>query len=524
MFLKRTFCAAGLLFSLMSCSKDKTNHTFEPVKEETFTIYPKPTGGTSQNNGYRGWVGDVMPYYEDGEFQIFFLHDASDLVKSSSAGQHPVHKFTSTNVLDFNYEGEMIPYGNATTQDQLLGTGSVVKVGDTYYFYYTGHNSSASWLQNNNPGWATANNREAVMYATSKDLSNWTKHKDFSLRASSGYTGSDFRDPFVFYNDEFGEYWMLVSTKTATNGAIGKGVILVYTTKDPSSNNWVLKPAPLSVEGTYEMLECADIFKAGDKYYMLFAEDWSSTPGTHYRIANSTAGPWVKPADGYDMFDGHQFYAARSAADASHRYAFGWVHRRQGETDNGARTWAGNLVTHEIYPLANHKLGVRNPQSVTEYLNKEKEASVVSESGTVSRSGSNYVLNGTNGMALYKFEGIEGTAKILGTFAISNLTGTAAIGFNTNDDNTSSYTVKFEARTGRIVAYNNGVEVTRVPFNLEANKAYTFSLIIDGSVSVLYVNDEVALTNRIYSLQGKPWSFVADGVTFNVNNLKVHYH
>lgn len=68
------------------------------------------------------------------------------------------------------------------------------------------------------------------------------------------------------------------------------------------------------------------------------------------------------------------------------------------------------------------------------------------------------------------------------------------------------------------------MEVTRVPFELEANKTYTFSLIIDGSVSVLYVNDEVALTNRIYSLQGKPWSFMANGVTFNVNNLKVRYH
>src|SRR5690606_31290095 len=138
-------------------------------------------------------------------------------------------------------------------------------------------------------------------------------------------------------------------------------------------------------------------------------------------------------ADGHDMFDGHQFYAARSAADASHRYAFGWVHRRQGERDNGARTWAGNLVTHEIYALSDEKLGVRSPQSVSEYLNSEKEASVISESGTVSRSGSNYMLEGTNGMSLYKFEGIEGTAKILGTFAISNLTGTAAIGFNTTD-------------------------------------------------------------------------------------------
>lgn len=524
MFLKRILCAAGILLSLVSCSKDKEGYAFEPAMDDKFNIYPKPTTGTGPNNGYTGWVGDVMPYYEDGKFQIFFLHDATDLKKSSSAGQHPIHKFTSSNLLDFNYEGEMIPYGNVSTQDHLLGTASVIKFRDTYYYYFTGHNNSASWLQNNNPGWVAGNKREAVMYATSKDLSNWKKQNDFVLTASSGYSSSDFRDPYIFYNEEFNEYWMLVSTKTSSNGVIGKGVILVYTTKDPSSNNWVLKPSPLSVEGSYEMLECADIFKAGDKYYMLFAEDWSSTPGTHYRVANSTAGPWMKPADGQDMFDGHQFYAARSAADASKRYAFGWAHRRQGETDNGTRTWAGNLITHEIYQLDNKKLGVKSPQSVTEYLNLEKEVSMISESGTVSRSGSNYVLNGTSNKALCKFEGINGTAKILGTFAIGNQSGTASIGFNTTADDKSSYTIKFEAKTGRIAAFNNGIEVTRVPFNLEANKTYSFSLIIDGSVSVLYVNDEVALTNRIYSLKGKPWSFEADGLALSINNLKIHYH
>ncbi|MCH5684437.1 hypothetical protein LWM68_09270 [Niabella sp. W65] len=68
---------------------------------------------------------------------------------------------------------------------------------------------------------------------------------------------NEFRDPYVFFNSEFNEYWMIVSAQQS-----GKGVLLVYKTTDPASNNWQLR-GTLNVEGDYLMLECADIFKWG---------------------------------------------------------------------------------------------------------------------------------------------------------------------------------------------------------------------------------------------------------------------
>lgn len=343
MIFKKIILAGGFAVALLACSKEKGIGQAEPFKEEVFNIFPKPIVTPAASNGQQtGAVGDVMPYFSNGQFEIFFLHDAPDLVKQSSAGQHPIHKFSSKNLLDFSYDGEMIPYGNQTTQDFLIGTGSVVKAGNTNYFYYTGHNNSGSWLQNANPGFITANTLEAVMYATSSTLSGWNKKTGFALIAPEGYSKNDFRDPFVFYNEEFAQYWMMVSAQKS-----GKGVILVYTSADPASDKWDLK-GPLMVEGDYLMLECADVFKIDDKYFMLFAEDWSSTPGTHYRVASSSAGPWLKPADGMDMFDGHQFYAARSASNGKEHYAFGWAHRRNPENDNGTRTWGGNLITQQL--------------------------------------------------------------------------------------------------------------------------------------------------------------------------------
>lgn len=518
MVLKKILMTGVLLSVILSCTKEKRYAPAEAFTEEKFNIFPKPQYSTTNPGQSTGWVGDIMPYFTNGQFEIFFLHDAPDPVKQSSMGQHPIHKFSSKNLLDFSYDGEMIPYGNKSTQDFLIGTGSMLKAGNTNYFYYTGHNGNGSWLQNANQAFAAPNTVEAVMYATSSTLSGWAKKSGFALKAPEGYSASDFRDPFVFYNQEFAQYWMMVSAQKA-----GKGVILVYTSTDPATDKWDLR-GPMVVEGDYLMLECADVFKIDDKYFMLFAEDWSSSPGTHYRVASSTAGPWLKPADGMDMFDGHQFYAARSASNGTERYAFGWAHRRSPENDNGTRTWGGNLLVQQLTKSGNDKLVVKSPAAVKNYFAKDAAPVIAGQVGSVSNTSADYILSGLAAPASYNFAALNGTTMLKGSVSINNLNGVASIGFNAKADHTASYVIKFEPASKRIAAYNNGNEVTRVPFSFEANKSYNFSMVADGSLVVLYLNDQIALTNRIYSAKGNQWMMKADGLELKASNLKVSTH
>lgn len=520
MYIKNTFLVMSVFAVAIGCGKTEIkSETAGNVITDSSHIYPVPTASlTSASKGYVGWVGDVMPYFVEGKFQLFFLHDATDIQKSSSTGQHPIHRFTTNNLIDFTYEGEAIPYGNIATQDYLIGTGSMVKSGNTYYYYYTGHNGSSSWLQNNNQGWTNANSREAIMYATSSDLKTWKKKESFLLTAPDGFNRNDFRDPFVFYNDDFKEYWMLVSTQQN-----GKGVILVYKTDDPAKDNWIVR-GPLTVEGDFVMLECADIFKLGDQYYMLFAEDWSSTPGTHYRVATSTSGPWLKPTGGNDMFDGHHFYAGRVASNGTQNYAFGWAHRRKPENDNGERTWGGNLISHELIKLSAGKLGIKIPEQVQGYFTKSTDIVIKGQTGSVTKSGAIYTIDGSSTAAEYKFGEIKGATKLSGNINFSNTIGNASIGFNASANNTGSYIIRFEPASNRIAAFNNGVEVTRVPFYFEAGKNYSFSIIMENSVVVLYLNNEVALTNRIYSASNKMWSFGANNLKIVLNDLKIATH
>ncbi|MGQ7855035.1 glycoside hydrolase domain-containing protein [Pedobacter sp. WC2501] len=519
MALKRILLAGMAISLFLSCTKEKTYAPAEPFSEEKFNIFPKPQISPNSTTGQStGWVGDVMPSYVNGQFELFFLHDDPDQVKQSSTGQHAIHKLSSKNLLDFSYDGEMIPYGNKSTQDNLIGTGSMVKAGNTNYFYYTGFNANNSWLQNTNSALVSGNTREAIMYATSSTTTGWTKKPGFALKAPDGYATTDFRDPYVFYNTEFSTYWMMVSAQKDN-----KGVILVYTSSDPASDNWQLR-GPLSVEGDYLMLECADVFKIDDKYFMLFAEDWSTSPGTHYRVASSSAGPWFKPADGMDMFDGHQFYAGKTASNGTERYAFGWAHRRNPENDNGVRTWGGNLISQQITKLGNDKLAVKAPSSVKSYFSKDADAIVNAQVGTVSGSAGNYTLTGTSSASGYRFAALNGTTMVKGKLSLSNLNGTASLNFNAKTDLSGSYQIRFEPASNRIAAYNNGQEVTRVPFVFEQGKTYDFSIIVDGSIIVLYLNDQVALTNRSYSAKGTPWSLTANGLEVKVTNLKVSTH
>lgn len=67
------------------------------------------------------------------------------------------------------------------------------------------------------------------MHATSQDMANWTKIPEDTFFAGEGFAQDDFRDPYVFYVEEEGCYWMLVSTRNESTG-----VIVKYTSDDLS--------------------------------------------------------------------------------------------------------------------------------------------------------------------------------------------------------------------------------------------------------------------------------------------------
>lgn len=311
------------IFFISLCVLFCTNNddAISQAPEDVFnnvSIYPAPPAqwmGGSQSYYTAGYTGDIMPFFDNGKFNIFFLHDAT--VKPAGKGFHDIHSFESTDFASHEYKGRMIPYGEPNDPDFAVGTGSVIKANGIYYFYYTGHNGNATFLSNNP--------RESVLCATSTDLKNWSKIENFKITAPAGYYNFDFRDPHVFFNEDTNKYWMLMSTQTEPGR---KAVVLLFTSNDLASNNWTVQNPIYTTTPAenYLMLECADMFKMGNYWYLIFSENWSDYTGTHYRMATSPNGPWTTPQN--DRFDGEYLYAAKTASNGTDRFLFGWTARK----------------------------------------------------------------------------------------------------------------------------------------------------------------------------------------------------
>ncbi|WP_460432539.1 family 43 glycosylhydrolase [Arachidicoccus ginsenosidivorans] len=491
LFFALTFCGACNKSSSGFVTADLTN----PV-----SIFPAPPTkwlafeGTNYYSS--GYVGDVMPYFDNDSFHIFYLHDGD-----ANGGYHPIHEFTTTDIVHFDYQGKMIAYGADNDQDRALGTGSVIKVGDTYYFYYTGHNDLH---------WQTGEPVEGVMYATSKDLKNWTKHSSYTLYPSvkDGYGANDFRDPFLFYNENTQQYEMLVSCIRNN-----RPVIALYTSSDPASDSWALQdPFYTSDNAGYGVMECSDLFKIGNYWYLIFSENGINHT-THYRMATSPNGPWSTPA--IDVLDGAYFYAGKTAGNGQKRYLFGWTYRKSGQTDYGDKIWAGNLVTHQLSQNADGTLAVSNPEVISNLFTKSiqlQQDSILNTSVT----GNNYQLlaNGFSG-----FDILKGQRKI--NCVIKGLKQEGEAGFAFGYGRTESgdfYKLRFKNGEAYLLKVQGEDEYIdcQVPFNFASGSDIAISIIIDNSVISVTINNSTTLTGRLYWLPSAKWGIYSlqSGVNF----------
>ncbi|MBQ6563251.1 MAG: hypothetical protein IJL88_05010, partial [Clostridia bacterium] len=207
------------------------------IHQAEYTVFAKPP---------KGWVGDVMPMAgdeESGELRLFYLQDWRD----GAPTYHPFHSFVTRDFVHYEYLGEAIPTTNVDHYDMALGTGSVTKIGDTYHAFYTGNNPR--FFSKGKP-------REYIRHAISQDGVHFTKLEEetFTSSPAEGYSTEDFRDPFLFHNEESGEYWLLITTVRNGRAAIAR-----YASRDLSS--WELRE-PLLLPGTTSC-ECPDLFKWG---------------------------------------------------------------------------------------------------------------------------------------------------------------------------------------------------------------------------------------------------------------------
>ncbi len=220
------------LISMLTCG------ALAEEKEYTHFFVPEKDGFS------QAFVGDCMPYYEDGVYYIYYLKEGGDSFR------HSIYLTTTTDFVTYTeYDDPILTASEETAQDEWVGTGSVVKVEDTYYLFYTGHAASGDFEFN-----------ETIMLAKGDSLTSFEKVSDWEMipDASLGQK-RDFRDPQAYYDEESGN---LIFTITAAQDGIAR--ILKYTvSKDLSEITYdgIIFTDPI---GKVYNLECSDTFKIGD--------------------------------------------------------------------------------------------------------------------------------------------------------------------------------------------------------------------------------------------------------------------
>lgn len=493
---------------------DGTTAYFQPTDTKLFDTYYKP---------YVGYVGDPMPFYDpiSKDFKILYLQEFRPNKKTT---YHPIWGLSTKDGASYTALGELIPCGSEAEADAALGTGSVIynEADKLYYTFYTGHTSQ----------------KEVIMMATSPDFKTWEKSKTFYLQGGEfGYSHKDFRDPYIFKGDD-GLFHMIVST-TKKN----KGTLAEFTSADLKA--WEHKGTFMTMMWN-RFYECPDVFKMGEWWYLVYSEKHAAVRKVQYfkgktldELKATTiddAGIWPDNHEGF--LDSRAFYAGKTASDGINRYIWGWCPTREGN-DNSAvgafpnePQWAGNLVAHRLIQHEDGTLTLGAIEGIDQKYNTESSVKVMAKSqeGISETSGEQSLSAGT----YLLFNRLNVRNKISFTVKTTDSQDKFGVSFARGTDSSKYYSIiinpegenkrkiNFEEEGEEGKGFIDGID--GYLFERPVNNEYNVSIYTDNSVCVVYINDNVAYTNRIYGIQKNCWSINSYNGNIKINNIKVSYY
>ena len=469
-----------------------------------------------------GWVGDTIPFAHDGKFYIYYLHDERKGNTQDEYGYRTSWNLLITedgvNVKDCKV---VLPVGEYDDADYACYTGSVIEGNDgNFHMFYTAQNNyNPKYHRDGKP-------LQYVAHAISTDLINWEKLPELTFGADERiYEPFDWRDPFVFYNEEEKCFDMLLAARL--RGASEKNGGCVGLCRSYDLLHWEAKE-PFYNPESYMTHECPDLFKLGNKWYLVYST-FSEKFVTHYRMSDKLSGPWTSPIE--DTFDGRAFYAAKTAQVGDKRMAFAWVPTKRGESDFGQYEWGGNFIAHEINQTTDNKLTVKPAEGLINMFNKE----------FVNEKLNKVEIENYEGEKSYVIDGMKDTCMIEAVIEFSEGVRSFGIGLRQDSALANGYYLRFEPFYNRIVAdmwprrirgvnqwYVDGdkpfmVEIER-PFDyksLKDNKVH-IRVVADGSIICLYVNDITALTMRAYNLNRTNWGFFVKDGSIRVSDIHMY--
>ncbi len=289
--------------------------------------YYKPEGAC--------FVGDCMPFYEEGLFRLYYLLDEGHHSARGGLGGHQWAQASSPDLIHWTHH----PLALAITEEYegSICTGSVFLHQGVYYAFYA----------TRMPDW-----QQHVGLATSLDGVHYEKIQPELAYPPEGYSPYHYRDPNVFQDPQSGIFHLLVTAEIENPAIGGHGGCLAHLTS-ADLVHWQ-QAEPFLIPGFGDVPECPDTFFWNGWYYLMF----SSQGVAHYRMARSPLGAWTRPV--VDTLDGSAARVMKTAAFRDgRRIGVAWVGEYADGADEGGLLFGGNAVFREIIQHADGTLGTK---------------------------------------------------------------------------------------------------------------------------------------------------------------------
>jgi len=486
-FTRGKFLASLALVCGLLCGCGEPSSSGESLvssKASSGDIFPQSDGSH--------YVGDTMPYYENGTYYVYYLND----LRSGPYGFHPIWLRTTSDFCSWSEPVEAIPAStNPGDQDVGLGTGSLIKGSEgTYHFYYVGYNN-----------FGNVTYVEKIQHATSSDLVHWTKHPE------DGFYGGcdDFRDPYVYWNAATSDYRMLITTKRN-----GLSVLVQYASSDLTS--WSDQGVFYANDNRNYNMECSSLLKIGAYYYLTFSAqlDIGPTRTVNYRYSSDLL-TWKVPND--ERLDGAGFYAGRLVKGQDDRvFCCGWDATKQYGYDEDPFDWGGSLVSHEIFTRTNGEIYIGPINEIASHFNGEIGLKTLTSQGVTTNNSS--VTFPSNDSGLYLHEAYP-SGNFLYSFDVSfgALSGKFGLTFNAKNGSLGSLFIVFDLDNDALSFYQGSfsqgsfASTAQISLSLaySRNQTYHVSLYGEDQVVALYVGGKRGLTTRMMKAVGNPFGFFA---------------
>jgi beta-fructofuranosidase len=498
--IKLMLKSSTLMTLLLSSCATNSSSIYEVINQENMSVFPRQAYGN---------IGDVMPFYHEGVWNFFYLHDTAP-----NPGFHPWYRLSTVNFTEFIDHGEVVPVvHDLTSQELALGTGSVIEKDGIFYAFYTAHNGRLL-------------PKETFMLSISTDnMSTWNKVAFEIDPRDFGFDLYDFRDPHVVFIPEKNQYYMLFTTRYQGLGAIGYLVSndLMEWSKE-SNGIYFLNNNTTGTMQIDSNLECPTLWYFEGYWYLTFS-DQKPTRQTHYLYKKNFTDPWIKPS--MNRFDGKGLYAGKVAASATQMILAGWVSYDFNRANEFG--WGGSFVAHELKQNPNGTLYVDIVSQVTEKINHPQLIEI--QSTNISNATKDKItMTPANQYQYVVFNKLTGISRIEGLLNISSIQGYFGLFFDYRQDE-SSYHYDFNLNTNLLSFYrgnftqrNNENRYTTNSF-FNTSDRLKFTLLFEetndnyGSIVTLYIEGQIANTARMFRVDQTNFGFYSLNSDVVISNL-----